>query len=336
MAFIALTDKITTDQSNILLTSSDILQPNQARAVGWYKTWARGAEGALTENFTLNWVTQSGTVSITSGTNTITGSGTSFLSLVGRRIRISGQDRFILSASSNTSAVISTAFEYEGNWSSSATSVSYDLSFVSTWLDSSGNGFTVTANNNTYFTIAIDSDGNLHVKSLNSLGRLTSSAYSWIGKTNFMVLTVLTVPTKASSTERCFWDVGASDLEAGLTVNGFVKLTDFSSTQMRIWGNYSDTLFNNPFFPSTKGILMGRQFGTTRRVYFNSTLYLNTTASALSFQGNRIALMGPNLSSGVAGVLPDTRFYDVSIYDYAVTDVDFSAIRLHYSLKYSI
>lgn len=313
-----------------IASPTEVMQPNQLGALAWYKTWARGNTSALAENFTLAAVALSGTVTIVAGTNTISGSGTSFLSLVGRRIRVGGQDRFILSASTNTSAVINTTFENEGNWSSSATSSAWSVLNVATWKDSSGNGYDLTGTLSP--PLFIDSDNVVYVGSTGT-SYLINNSTPLVGATNVNAIGAFYLPAY-SSTLTTFFGFGADATEAGANPVAFGMLGGNTGQMVSYW-NYSDSTLNNVPTGGKFFIRLGQQ-GTNRVLVVKSTRYINGTYAALNFQGNRIGLLrSPALAAHPASPA-GTRAYDFAFFKTTISTEQQNAIRNYQILRYKI
>jgi len=91
---------------------------------GWFKLESLS-------DVVLNFQSQTGTVSTTSGGSTVTGSGTSFgQNDVGKRIRINGEDKWISTVASTTSLTVDSTF------SNTNSSVAYSYGYVSKWINS--------------------------------------------------------------------------------------------------------------------------------------------------------------------------------------------------------
>lgn len=92
----------------------------------WYKL-------SSLSDVVLNFQAQTGTVSTTAGSATVTGSGTAFTSAdVGKRIRVGSEDRWVSAYSSSTSITVNEAF------TSNNSGATWYFATVSQWNDSSG------------------------------------------------------------------------------------------------------------------------------------------------------------------------------------------------------
>jgi len=111
----------------------------------WLRPWSEDhstGNNYINDNFTLQFQAQPGTVTIEAGSNVIGGTGTNFtIQDQGKRIQISGQERWIEKVNSPTSATINTVWINEGPWTTSAADVAFSWGYLSTWKDKSGGNF---------------------------------------------------------------------------------------------------------------------------------------------------------------------------------------------------
>ena len=277
--------------------------------------WFKAEEDFMT----LNYISQTGTVSITSGTNVVTGTSTTFTaSDIGKKIRIAASggsiDKYIIGRSSNTSITVGNKLAIPEYFNVTESGLSYNYAFVQRWT---------AANDNTIYVEQL-TDSKQPVLLINQQGKQSCMAFDGVDDNLY---------------------------NASLTIPSLPKTFFVNSMTNFILGHYFFTNPNFTFWTSSGNIT--RFFGSgitaylasdggftdTTRPYFTDpaipSLYIKGTIRTTSGDSGQGTQSGTRIGAGPSETFFNNfNMYEIIMYSTAPSTTQRNDINKYLKVKY--